>query len=533
MFSKFGVILLGSPDDAPTAIYTPRDWPGAQTIPLAYSMAGEEARGGPGRVEARSNPTQPPKPSGSSGSYTFAGGIIRGTSREESAAGSPLRLSRAASTSDMSDSTMGSIKSAPAKLQGTQHPYPPSYQPRAMGRRNLRSKEGTDDPRSSASNPYPREAARDKSVSMVTSFMTVSEVIACLVDRGCANITNQLDGASYSTFPIYNGGFGDIYQGCLKDGTKVAIKTMRLYVNHNEDRTPLKHAARELYTWSKCRHKNVHHLLGLIEFRGQIGMIAQVAAGLSYLHQNNIVHGDLKACNVLVSEDGTPLLSDFGNATFLEYTLNFTNTSTKTAISVRWAAPEILEGKAMFSVQGDVYALGMTILEIISGNVPWFGKGEPAVALSVFVKKEHPERPLGRVPKDCQYSNALWSLLEACWSYEPSTRPSAIEAERWIQDMESRTATGTTAKPSNAEAMPILEDPLQGVSRRSEASSSISEKPADRVIAPTATSEFASIDHAEHDLPAAMLGPQNPWYDNLLPRLRDEGGGSNIEMRRW
>ncbi|KAG9074642.1 hypothetical protein FS749_013775 [Ceratobasidium sp. UAMH 11750] len=91
--------------------------------------------------------------------------------------------------------------------------------------------------------------------------------------------------------------------------------------------------------------------------RYQLG--AQIAEGLAYLHEAGVVHGDLKASNVLVSEAGVPLLADFGNATLQEYTLKFTGTSTKTALSSRWAAPELLEGSAAYSVPADVYALGM------------------------------------------------------------------------------------------------------------------------------------------------------------------------------
>ncbi|KAG9119100.1 hypothetical protein FRC07_006058, partial [Ceratobasidium sp. 392] len=199
--------------------------------------------------------------------------------------------------------------------------------------------------------------------------MSLTEVIARLVEQGCANITNRLDLASCSVYPISRGGFGDIYRGKIQDGTQVAIKTTRLYEVNSNHQSELKSAAR------------------LVEFRGQIGMIStwemnghlrlyleqhpeadrcrlstEIADGLSYLHQLNIVHGDLKGANILISERGVPLLSDFGNSTIERHTLTFTDTPTKKAMSLRWAAPEVMDGGTISSIPADVYALGMTIL---------------------------------------------------------------------------------------------------------------------------------------------------------------------------
>ncbi|KAG9076800.1 hypothetical protein FS749_011373 [Ceratobasidium sp. UAMH 11750] len=290
----------------------------------------------------------------------------------------------------------------------------------------------------------------------ITSLMTPSEVIAHLGTRGCPDPGDQLDEASCSKYPISNGGYGDIYRAKLKNGTEVAIKTMRLLLDA-EGQKHIKHAARELYTWSKCRHRNVQQLLGLLEFRDQIGMVsawevngdlssylqrypetdryqisAQIAEGLAYLHQSGIAHGDLKGSNILVSAAGIPLLSDFGNATLHEYTLKFTSTATKSSISVRWAAPELIKGATTYSAPADVYALGMTILEAITGTPPWTGKAELAVIFAV-VSKECPQRPLEHIPADSSRGDMLWTLLKRCWLYEPGDRPSASEVKDFMQ----------------------------------------------------------------------------------------------------
>ncbi|KAG8718869.1 hypothetical protein FRC09_011986 [Ceratobasidium sp. 395] len=197
----------------------------------------------------------------------------------------------------------------------------------------------------------------------ITSTTTPEQIVLHLSTRGCANMTDQLDLTTCSTYPISSGGFGDIYRCKLKNEIEVAIKTIRLYVDSSEQsQKHAKHAARELYTWSKCQHPNVQQLLGLVMFRGQIGMIAawesngdmpqylersrdvdrckmsiEIVEGLCYLHESGVVHGDLKGANVLISENGSPRLTDFGNAASQELSLRFTQSSTTGSLSPRWA----------------------------------------------------------------------------------------------------------------------------------------------------------------------------------------------------
>ncbi|KAG8769565.1 hypothetical protein FRC12_004892 [Ceratobasidium sp. 428] len=255
-----------------------------------------------------------------------------------------------------------------------------------MGQRSSKPKSRLlSKPRRIADETFAQPVVEHASRIQVTSLMTVSELVACLVKKGCSNITDQLDLAECSEYPISGGGFGDVYRGRLKNGDRVAIKTMRLSVSSNGVvQNSLKNAARELYTWSKCEHDNIQRLLGLVEFRGQVGMVSpwqpngnlhqylerypetdryemstQISDGLAYLHRTNIVHGDLKGLNILISKAGSPLLADFGNSFLRECTLKFTDTSSKHLVSLRWAAPELLGGTAKHNTRTDVYALGM------------------------------------------------------------------------------------------------------------------------------------------------------------------------------
>ncbi|KAG8713418.1 hypothetical protein FRC08_013280, partial [Ceratobasidium sp. 394] len=219
---------------------------------------------------------------------------------------------------------------------------------------------------------------------IVDGAMTTSEIIAHLGSRNCPNLSDQLEPSLCGGDPITRGGYGTIYRGALKTGRLVALKCTEFCIGSGQsEREHLQRTANELYTWSKCNHRNVVQLLGLAIFRNQIAMVSpwmkhgdlkayikqnphvnrcdlcvQVTEGLSYLHRNHIVHGDIKAANVLVSDHGIAMLADFGSAILKLSTLKFAGISTECMASVRWAAPETLSD-SVCSTQADVYALGM------------------------------------------------------------------------------------------------------------------------------------------------------------------------------
>ncbi|KAF8608901.1 kinase-like protein [Ceratobasidium sp. AG-I] len=295
----------------------------------------------------------------------------------------------------------------------------------------------------------PRSRSSDVPVEPTTigRMMPTSEVVLHLGDHGCQDVTALLDMSTSSTWPISSGGFGDIYRVKLVDSTEVAVKTTRIHINSSaEAKKHLKQAARELHAWAKCNHPNVLKLIGLAIFRGQLGMVslwmqngslpnylsqnpdanrsgisAQISEGLAYLHATNIVHGDLKGLNVLISGDGVPVLTDFGNAVMSNASLLFTATTSAASISLRWTAPELLES-SIHTKEADIYALGMTILETITNQVPYAEKTEQGVMFCVWQRKL-PDRP----KEIDEYSDTLWPLLTSCWSDDPKQRPSAAQ----------------------------------------------------------------------------------------------------------
>ncbi|KAG8711151.1 hypothetical protein FRC08_016249 [Ceratobasidium sp. 394] len=291
----------------------------------------------------------------------------------------------------------------------------------------------------------------------IGSTMPVAEIIQHLVLHGCQDITVDLDLPSCSEYPISTGGFGDVYRGRLESGQGVAIKCMRiidLSSDGQQRRKHLKYAAREIHTWSRLQHPHVLKLLGLAEYRNQIAMVSpwleggalrnylaqhpevnrpqlcvQIADGLSYLHQCGVVHGDLKGDNVLISDAGDAMLTDFGNAVLQERTLQFTYTTAKVNVSLRWAAPELLGEDASHSIGADIFALGMTILETITGNIPYTGVKDVAVMFAIMQNRP-PKRPEAHIPTKSKYGNFIWWLLNRCWASDPGSRPTAEQVRK-------------------------------------------------------------------------------------------------------
>ncbi|KAG8717612.1 hypothetical protein FRC09_014019, partial [Ceratobasidium sp. 395] len=149
----------------------------------------------------------------------------------------------------------------------------------------------------------------------------------------------------------------------------------------------------------------------------------QVAEGLAYMHSIGAVHGDVKGPNILVSRNGTAMLTDFGSTILKSCTLQFTTTGT-IGWSTRWAAPEILEGEVPCSMEGDVWALGMTILEIITGRLPYSEIERDIAVANKITSRQLPKR---QVLPDSPFGDRLWTLLTSCWASEPFRRTTAAE----------------------------------------------------------------------------------------------------------
>ncbi|EGU11250.1 STE/STE20/FRAY protein kinase [Rhodotorula toruloides ATCC 204091] len=161
-------------------------------------------------------------------------------------------------------------------------------------------------------------------------------------------------------------------------------------------------------------------------------VLAQALNGLLYLHQNGWIHRDIKAANLLVDDDGTVLLADFGVSSSL-----FPDTTSGTrgeaiirdAMAPRksfvgtpcWMAPEVVERKA-YDSKADIWSFGITALELASGRAP-NSLYPPAKALSKTIMDDPPE--LDREGGKYKYSKEMGKMIESCLQKDPAKRPTA------------------------------------------------------------------------------------------------------------
>ncbi|KAJ2822776.1 Protein kinase of the Mitotic Exit Network, partial [Coemansia sp. 'formosensis'] len=142
----------------------------------------------------------------------------------------------------------------------------------------------------------------------------------------------------------------------------------------------------------------------------------KIIEGLIYLHGRDVVHCDLKACNILTTKQGNTKLTDFGVS--LNLKLRKPGDESVVAGTPYWMAPEIiqLDGACMAS---DIWSLGCTIIELLTGKPPYSELMQMA-ALYRIVEDDHPPIPEG-------ISEELKDFLLRCFQKEPANRPTAAE----------------------------------------------------------------------------------------------------------
>ncbi|WP_372793717.1 protein kinase [Lutibacter sp.] len=144
-------------------------------------------------------------------------------------------------------------------------------------------------------------------------------------------------------------------------------------------------------------------------------VLKDVSQGLHYLHNEGILHQDIKPDNVLIYNDGRYMLTDFGISTRMRSTLKKA-TSTNSAMTLAYAPPERYSANPENTKEGDVFSLGVMLYELATGDVPWDGNGGMVLLTGAQIPK------ISNI-----YSKELQSIIFACMSKNKEDRPTTTD----------------------------------------------------------------------------------------------------------
>ena len=117
---------------------------------------------------------------------------------------------------------------------------------------------------------------------------------------------------------------------------------------------------------------------GSLDWKETIDISIQIASGLSKAHSRNIIHRDIKPTNIIMTSEGVPKVADFGIARSVS---SQTDTMIIDTIgSVHYSSPEQARG-GYTDEQSDIYSIGVTMFEMVTGTLPFEGETPVAVAL--------------------------------------------------------------------------------------------------------------------------------------------------------
>jgi serine/threonine-protein kinase len=145
-----------------------------------------------------------------------------------------------------------------------------------------------------------------------------------------------------------------------------------------------------------------------------------VASGLDALHTEGLIHRDVKPANILLGDDGTPFIADFGLAK--DRDASVLTQAGQALGSMDYMAPEQIRGEEV-SAQTDVYALGCVLFECLSGKPP-FADRQGMRILWAHLQEDPPDPLADR--DDCP-ADVTWALTKAL-AKEPEDRPPTATA---------------------------------------------------------------------------------------------------------
>ncbi|KAL8490760.1 hypothetical protein ACS0TY_022668 [Phlomoides rotata] len=246
------------------------------------------------------------------------------------------------------------------------------------------------------------------------------------------------------------GAFGRVYMGMnLDSGELLAVKEVAISANTVSKKTQeyISELEKEVDLLKNLSHPNIVRYLGTAREKGSLNILLefvpggsissllgkfgsfpesvirmytkQLLIGLEYLHENKIMHRDIKGANILVDNKACIKLADFGASKKVEALVTVTGAKSMKGTPY-WMAPEVIV-QSGHSFSADIWSVGCTIIEMATGKAPWSQQYQEVAALfHVGTTKSHPPIPehLSTEAKD---------FLLKCLQKEPDLRSTSSE----------------------------------------------------------------------------------------------------------
>jgi len=253
--------------------------------------------------------------------------------------------------------------------------------------------------------------------------------------------------------PVGEGAYGSVYKALDKrDGSLVALKIMPLEVESGS-------LEKEVAIMRKCKSVHIVNFCGswckdgniwlAMEYCGGGSIVDIMRAtkqtfneeqicvvmreclrGLHYLHQQKLIHRDIKSGNILLNRQGQCKLADFGISKAYENTLNAANTTIGTPY---WMAPEVFTDGNFYSTKADIWSLGITAIEMATGRPPNSEMTPMQVIFHIPSSEVTPNLP-EHFTSD-EWTNDFRQFIALCCTKDPNKRPTAKQllSNKWIR----------------------------------------------------------------------------------------------------
>ncbi|CAO2145683.1 unnamed protein product [Urochloa humidicola] len=258
---------------------------------------------------------------------------------------------------------------------------------------------------------------------------------------------------------VASGSCGDMYLGTYA-GEEVAVKMLNPEKVHGNAWGEFK---QEIYMLREVDHPNIVRFIGSCTKPPQFYIITErmsrgslfdvlhnehnvldlptilkyaldVCRGMSYLHEKDIIHRDLKSANLLLGKDHVVKVADFGLARFQDEE----GAMTAETGTYRWMAPEVMNHQP-YDNKADVYSFAIVLWELMTSKLPYTPMTPLQAAVGVW-QGLRPQLPENAHPR-------LLNLMQRCWETLPSDRPTFTYIITELEDIQAQ-AQGTSGESS-------------------------------------------------------------------------------------